>query len=128
MFPASRSCTSSWALFHLFVWFNFDALFLFYFVTLHYIMLYFILIPQKLVCLLMRDNNGEDLDGRGREEELGGVERGETEIRICHVRKRNLLSVKGKNPYCKCSFLSTWFLSPALYPLDSSLLLHRSWP
>jgi hypothetical protein len=36
----------------------------------------------------MGDRNGVDPDRRGGREELGGVERGETIIRIYYVRKK----------------------------------------
>ena len=45
----------------------------------------------------MRDRKGVDLEEIGDEEELGGVEKGETIIRICYVRKKYLFSIKENN-------------------------------
>ena len=41
---------------------------------------------------LMRDRKGVDLDGRRGGEELGGVEGGETIIRIYYVRKKSIFN------------------------------------
>lgn len=43
------------------------------------------------VCYFLRRNRkGKDLDGTGSEEELGEVERGETVIKICGMKKESV--------------------------------------
>ena len=57
----------------------------------------------------MRDRKGVDLDARevgGKEP--GGVEGGETVIRIYYVRKKNLFSIKGKKETFSLSFSEGW--------------------
>lgn len=54
-----------------------------------------------------------DLDGRGQREELGGVEGGETLIRIYYVRKKSLLSTKGKQEnyvLCQVVLINKYFV------------------
>lgn len=46
------------------------------------------------MCFLMRESKVVDPDRKGCREELGGVEGGETVIRIYNVRKRNLFPMK----------------------------------
>lgn len=58
------------------------------FVLSYYIMLCFIIIPEKPVCFLKGDGKGTvDLDGRGGGEELGGAEGEEIISRILCVKK-----------------------------------------
>jgi hypothetical protein len=60
-------------------------------------MLYFIImIPWKPVCLLVRDRKGEDPDGRGDGEELGGLQGQETVIRMYYVRIKKSIFNKRK--------------------------------
>lgn len=42
----------------------------------------------------MRHRKGTDKDGRGAEEELGGIEGRKIVISIYHIGKKNLLSIK----------------------------------
>lgn len=69
---------------------------MFVFVSYFYIALYFIVIPQKPVCFLIRDTKGVDPDGRSGREELG-EEGGKTIIRICFVRKKTIFNKMKKS-------------------------------
>lgn len=57
-------------------------------IIFYFIPEYFISIPLKPVCFLMRDKKWVDPDGKGCGEELGGVDTGETVIKIHHVREK----------------------------------------
>lgn len=49
-----------------------------------------------LVTFLFSSERENGLDSRGDGRELGGVERGTTEMNIYHVRKKNLFGIKRK--------------------------------
>ena len=72
----------------------------------YFIMLYFIITPEKPVCFLMRGKKKADLNwwsrvwGRDREDK--NWERAETIIRIYYVRKKSIFSKK-KNKKKDCS-------------------------
>ena len=61
------------------------------------------------------------MDGKGGREKLGGVEEGETIIRMHCVRGENLLSTKGKK---KCDQKATW----GLFGLFFWVIVHHSCP
>lgn len=65
-----------------------------YYVLFLYVI--YVINPYMPVCFLMRDRMMVVLDSRKHLKELEGVERGETIIRICCIKK-NQFSIKEKN-------------------------------
>lgn len=59
-----------------------------FFLTMFYFVLFGCYLPEACSSL-MRDIKGVDLDGRGYDEEPGGVERGKTVIEIYEKSMRN---------------------------------------
>lgn len=53
---------------------------------LFFILFYFVIIPYKPICLLMRDRKRVELNRRGGGEKLGGVEGGDIIIKIYYIQ------------------------------------------